>query len=107
MAEFKLMQHQRDGVAFLESVDGIGALLWEPGVGKTGATAAWIDKLAERQREVRVLVVAPLTAADTWVLQPPSFMESVVKARLLQGRTVDILGDLVRAGNWLSVPDAK
>jgi hypothetical protein len=107
MAKHKLMQHQADGVAFLESVDGVGALLWEPGVGKTGATAAWIDKLAERQREVRVLVVAPLTAADTWVLQPPSFMESVVKARMLQGRTVDILGDIVRAGNWLTVPDAK
>ena len=107
MAEFKLMQHQTDGVAFLESVDGIGALLWEPGVGKTGATAAWIDKLAERQREVRVLVVAPLTAADTWVLQPPSFMESVVKARMLQGKTTDILYQISKSANWASVPDTK
>jgi hypothetical protein len=101
------MEHQRDGVAFLDSVDGIGALLWEPGVGKTGATLAWIDKLATKQAEVRVLVVAPLTAADTWVLQPPSFMESVVKARLMQGTTSEILVNISRAVNWLSVPDAK
>jgi hypothetical protein len=101
------MEHQRDGVAFLESVDGIGALLWEPGVGKTGATLAWIDKLAARQTEVRVLVVAPLTAADTWVLQPPSFMESVVKARLMQGSTAEILDQIAKASDWTSVPEAK
>lgn len=53
MAEHTLMAHQNEGVAFLESVDGIGALLWEPGVGKTGATLAWIDRLAARQQEVR------------------------------------------------------
>lgn len=107
MAQYKLMAHQRDGVAFLDSVDGVGALLWEPGVGKTGATAAWIDKLALAQREVRVLVIAPLTAADTWVLQPPSFMESVVKARLLQGSTTDILYQISKAGNWTQVPETK
>jgi hypothetical protein len=107
MAQHQLMQHQKDGVAFLESVDGIGALLWEPGVGKTGATLAWIDQLAARQREVRVLVVAPLTAVDTWVLQPPLFMESVVKARMLQGATVDILQKIIQSGDWTGVPDAK
>lgn len=107
MAQHTLMAHQKDGVAFLDSVDGIGALLWEPGVGKTGATLAWIDRLATRQREVRVLVVAPLTAADTWVLQPPLFMESVVKARLMQGSTIDILDQIAKAADWTGVPDAK
>jgi hypothetical protein len=107
MAQHKLMTHQDDGVAFLESVDGIGALLWEPGVGKTGATLAWIDRLAERQREVRVLVVAPLTAADTWVLQPPAFMESVVKARMMQGATVAILDQIAKAADWTKVPETK
>lgn len=107
MAQHTLMAHQNEGVAFLESVDGIGALLWEPGVGKTGATLAWIDRLAARQQEVRVLVVAPLTAADTWVLQPPLFMDSVVKARMLQGSTVSILNQISAAGDWAKVPTAK
>jgi hypothetical protein len=105
MPEFTLMQHQTEGVKFLESVDGIGALLWDPGVGKTGATLAWIDSLAARLGEVRVLVVAPLTAADTWVLQPPMFMDSVVKARMMQGTTVDILTKIKRSVNWGAVPD--
>lgn len=107
MAEFTLMSHQEEGVKFLESVDGIGALLWDPGVGKTGATAAWIDKLAGRIGEVRVLVIAPLTAADTWVLQPPKFMDSVVKARMMQGSTASILPKIAAAGDWTKVPDMK
>lgn len=105
MPKHTLMQHQKDGVAFLDSVDGIGALLWEPGVGKTGATLDWIDKMAERKGEFRVLVVAPLTAADTWVLQPPMFMDSAVKARMLQGSTASILTKIAQAGDWLAVPD--
>ena len=38
-----------------------------------------------------VALVAPLTAADTWVLQAPMFMDSVVKARMLQGSTLSIM----------------
>lgn len=107
MPKYKLMSHQTDAVKFLDSVDGIGALLFDPGVGKTGSTLAWIDRLAAKKGEVRVLVVAPLTAADTWVLQPPMFMDSVVKARMLQGSTVSILKMLNEARNWKGVPDTK
>lgn len=106
MPQFKLMKHQRQGVKFLDSVDGIGALLFEPGVGKTGTTLSYIDLLATRQKEVRVLVVAPLTAADTWVLQAPPFMDSVVKARLLQGSTASILTKIAASRDWMGVPDA-
>lgn len=106
MPEYKLMDHQKEGVSFLDSVDGIGALLWDPGVGKTGATLAWVDKLARVHGEVRVLVVAPKTAADTWVLQAPPFMDSVVKARMLQGSTVSIMTKIAKAGDWSEVPDA-
>jgi len=106
MAEYTLMQHQRDAVAFLDSVDGIGALLFDPGTGKTGSALSWIDALAQRQREVRVLVVAPLTAADTWILQAPKFMDSVVKARMLQGSTLSVLTQMQQAGAWADVPDA-
>lgn len=104
MARHKLMQHQREGVKFLDSVDGIGALLWDPGVGKTGATLTWIDVLAHRKGEVRVLVVAPLTAVDTWVLQPPSFMRSTVKARMLNGTVVQMLAKIKASKDWTKVP---
>lgn len=107
MPEFTLMQHQTEGVKFLDSVDGIGALLWDPGVGKTGATLAWVDQLAAKQKEVRVLVVAPLTAVDTWVLQSPMFMDSVVKARMLQGSTTSILQKISVSGNWADVPSTS
>lgn len=107
MPKFKLMKHQVEGVNFLHSVDGIGALLWDPGVGKTGATLAWIDSLAQDLGEVRVLVVSPLAATDTWVLQPPMFMDSAVKARMLEGSTVDILGKIRKSVDWTKVPAAK
>ena len=107
MPKYALMSHQKEAVKFLDSVDGVGALLFEPGVGKTGSTLAWVDRKAAEYKEMRVLVVAPLTAADTWVLQAPPFMDSVVKARMLQGRTVDLLKQIRQARNWADVPDTK
>lgn len=106
MPQFSLMQHQTDAVKFLDSVDGIGALLFDPGVGKTGSTLAWIDSSPLLPKEVRVLVIAPLTAADTWVLQAAPFMDSPVKARMLQGTTVSILDKIAKARNWTTVPNA-
>lgn len=106
MAQFKLMAHQKEAVKFLDSVDGIGALLFDPGVGKTGSTLAWLDRSPLLPKEVRVLVVAPLTASDTWVLQAPSFMDSPVKARMLQGSTSNIMAKIAQAGTWTGVPDA-
>lgn len=107
MAKYQLMTHQQEGVEFLETVDGIGALLYEPGVGKTGTTLGYVDRLAAEKGEVRVLVVAPLTAADTWVLQPPMFMDSPTKARMLQGPTTQLLPKIAAARNWADVPDTK
>lgn len=107
MPEYALMQHQTEGVKFLDDHDGIGALLYDPGVGKTGTTLAWIDAQARKHGEFRVLVVAPLAASDTWVFQAPPFMDSVVKARMLQGSTLDILNQISVSGNWTDVPDAK
>lgn len=103
------MKHQQEGVAFLDSVDGVGALLYEPGVGKTGTTLSWIDKLAQSRPDnhIRVLVIAPLTAADTWVLQAPPFMDSVVKARMLQGSTASLLPKIAAANDWTQTPDMK
>ena len=105
MAKYTLMKHQKQAVKFLEDKRGVGALLMEPGTGKTGSTLAWLDKLADRRGEVRVLVVAPLTAADTWVLQVPLFMDSVVKARMMQGATTKIMAQVAQARDWDNVPD--
>lgn len=102
-----LMSHQKQGVEFLKDMDGVGALLWDPGTGKTLATLAYIDYLAEQYGEVRVLVIAPLTACDTWVLQPEMYMKSTVKARLMQGRTADILKRITAANEWTRVTPAK
>ena len=109
MPQFKLMKHQVAGVRFLNRMNGVGALLYEPGVGKTGTTLTWIDRLAQNKpnREIRVLVIAPLTAADTWVLQAPPFMDSVVKARMMQGTTKTILTKMAAARDWTKVPDMK
>jgi SNF2 family DNA or RNA helicase len=107
MAKYKLMKHQRQGVRFLDRVDGIGALLFDPGVGKTGTTMAYLDLLASRQQEVRVLVVAPLTAVDTWVLQVPLFMNSPTKARMLSGSTLKILSKMSKATVWSHLPVEK
>lgn len=104
MAKYALMQHQTDGVKFLDDMDGVAALLWDPGVGKTGATLSWIDKQARAKGEFRVLVVSPLSAADTWVIQAPSFMSATVKARFLQGPTKDLLAKIRVAGTWGNVP---
>lgn len=106
MPDYKLMKHQKEGVRFLEKVDGIGALLWDPGVGKTGATLTWIDRSRLLPKEIRVLVVAPKTASDTWVLQAPPFMDAPVKARFLEGSTVSILNKISQARDWTNVPDA-
>ncbi len=105
MPKYKLMAHQRDGVKFLDSVDGVGALLYDPGVGKTGTTMAWLDTSHLLPKEVRVLVVAPLTAADTWVLQSGLFMDSPVKARMMQGSTETILTKIAQARDWTRVPN--
>lgn len=106
MPQFSLMKHQKKGVNFLEKVDGIGALLFDPGTGKTGTALTWIDRSRKLPAEVRVLVIAPLTAADTWVLQAPPFMDSVVKARLLQGSTSAIMAKMSKSGTWTGVTDA-
>lgn len=116
MPKYTLMEHQTEGVDFLNSQDGIAALLYDPGVGKTGTTLTWVDQQALRMaqprltgqpaREFRVLVVAPKTACDTWVFQAPPFMDSAVKARFLTGTTKSILLKIKQAGNWGKVPAA-
>jgi hypothetical protein len=64
-------RHQLQGLRKLLSTGGVAALLFDPGTGKTAVAVDYACLLALKasRGEARVLVVAPLAAADTWVLQ--------------------------------------
>jgi len=59
--------YQRKALKFLVQNKGIGALLMDPGTGKTWVVINYLGLLAARYGEVKVLVSAPLSALDTWV----------------------------------------
>lgn len=72
--------HQKRGLQKIIETRGVCALLFDPGTGKTATTLDFISILALKSpdkldafgrlvKEARVLVVAPLAAIDTWVLQ--------------------------------------
>lgn len=63
--------HQKRGLKDLIRRRGVGALIFDPGTGKTATTIDYMSVLALGlpTDEVRVLVVAPLAAVDTWVDQ--------------------------------------
>lgn len=73
----------------------------------TGTTLAYMDTLADKYGHLRVLVVSPLTAADTWVLQAPLFLDSPCKSRMMQGRTADLLPKISAAREWGKTPKMK
>jgi SNF2 family DNA or RNA helicase len=68
--------HQRRGLNALIRQGGIGALLFDPGTGKTAVGLDYASLLAIKapDGEARILVVAPLAAVDTWVLQARTFV---------------------------------
>ena len=74
--------HQKRGLRKIIETRGVCALLYDPGLGKTATTLDFASILALKSgefvvsfgrpaREARILVVAPLAAIDTWVLQAP------------------------------------
>lgn len=67
--------HQKEGLRRLIQQRGIGALLYDPGAGKTATTIDYLSVLAlkKKETETRVLIIAPLVAVDTWVLQMPEW----------------------------------
>lgn len=73
--------HQKRGLWKIIKSKGIAALLFDPGTGKTATTLDYLALLAlkappgpDGAREVRVLVVSPLAAVDTWVLQAQEWL---------------------------------
>lgn len=72
--------HQKRGLAKLIACNGVGALLMEPGTGKTAVTLDYCSLLAlsSPRREARVLVIGPLAAVDQWALQAPKWVSPQV-----------------------------
>ena len=72
--------HQKRGLAKLIACNGVGALLMEPGTGKTAVTLDYCSllALAAPRREARVLVIGPLAAVDQWALQAPKWVSPQV-----------------------------
>jgi len=98
------MPHQIKGLKFLIEKKGIGALFWDPGVGKTAPTWDYLSVLALKSpaQEVRVLVVAPIAAVDTWVNQAKEWASPQVSVWAeVVGGSIRQKGDTlaVRAGN--------
>lgn len=81
----KRYAHQRRGLMKMIQTKGIFALLFDPGTGKTMTTLDYMSILALKAepddagvRETRVLVVAPLSALDTWVIQAEQYVADSV-----------------------------
>ena len=72
--------HQKAGLKKLIDCKGVGALLMEPGTGKTAVTLDYCSllALASERGEARVLVTGPLAAVDQWALQAPKWVSPQV-----------------------------
>jgi len=65
-----LYDHQKQGVKLLAQTNGVGALFFEPGLGKSATTLTYLAMLAASlDKPVKALVLAPKIATDTWVKQ--------------------------------------
>lgn len=68
--------HQRRGLAKLIATKGRCALLFDPGLGKTAVVLDYLSVLAQASGgQVRALVLAPLAAVDTWVIQARQYLD--------------------------------
>lgn len=62
-----LWAHQAAGVKRIQMDDGIHALLWQPGAGKSATVIRYLEELAEELgRTVRVLIVVPKSVLGVW-----------------------------------------
>ncbi len=78
--------HQIEGLRQLVKNDGVYALLWDPGTGKTKTVIDYLSWLSlAAQSEVRVLVVCPKAVTDSWVEQTEHFSSVAVDASILEG----------------------
>lgn len=92
-------EHQTEGLKALIANDGVYALLWEPGTGKTKTVIDYLCWLATAARsEVRVLVVCPKVVTDSWVSQTYEFANVEAYADVLCGSINDKAALLANSG---------
>lgn len=104
VASFK---HQIEGVKRLIEHDGVYALLWDPGTGKTKTVIDYLSWLALAVNcEVRVLVVCPKAVTDSWVSQGNEFVHGDVDliARVLDGSINEKAAELAKRGQEFVTP---
>lgn len=90
--------HQNRGLTKLIHTKGVGALLFEPGLGKTMTALDFASLLALKAdsdpesgvQETRMLVICPLVAVDTWVDQTRQFVSDQVNV------WVEVLGGSIQ-----------
>ena len=72
----KRFDHQKRGLKKMIQTGGVTALLFDPGLGKTATVLDFASILALKSArgEARVLVVCPLAAVDTWVMQAEDYV---------------------------------
>ena len=62
-------KYQVEALKFLVENRGVGALLMDPGTGKTKVTVDYLGMLTAKQGYLKALVAAPLSALDTWATE--------------------------------------
>lgn len=69
-------RHQKSALRKIIETRGVCALLMDPGTGKTATALDYASLLALKAPtgETRVLVIAPLVALDTWILQSEEYV---------------------------------
>lgn len=87
----KRYHHQRKGLRDIIKNKGVHALLFDPGTGKTATTLDYVSLLAlKSEQPVKVLVIAPIAALDTWVIQSEKFVSDSIDV------WAEVLGGSVR-----------
>lgn len=103
--------HQKIGLNRLIKQRGVGALLFDPGLGKTATTLDYLSVLALKKREpVKVLVMCPLVAVDTWVKQAELYVPDEIAywAEALGGSMLEKAETMAaRGGNRYGKPLTK
>lgn len=65
----KPRNYQVKALKFLVKNRGVGALLMDPGTGKTKVTIDYLGMLTAQRGYLKALICAPLSALDTWVTE--------------------------------------
>ena len=81
-------KYQVEAIKFLIEREGVGALLMDPGTGKTWVMLNYLGILAAKYGSIKALICAPLSGLDTWVDQAQEHLGHVVDD---EGNELDIL----------------